>query len=1020
MPFFIPVLLTLCGTSLWVASSSPATPCTQCFVSPGGDDSGRGTLDSPYRTVQRGLDDVSSGVASLVNLLAGTYFLSATVDMGGLGLTPGSLACPPTLAAFPPGAAVTVSGGVPIPPSAFVPYTGGGGVGAGAVEADLRALGVPLAQDQCSGSLNGDGFFHPERARPSGTQLYDLATDRALTLASFPPLVPVDSPYTSIFLFAPWVTPASPGAPAAVGFGPNVSSRLAAWAPQLASPAPDVWAHGNWEATWADATLPVASWHLPPPGPDGAVNGSFTLDASGPGCSQLCDGFCQPVGGATFALSNLLAEVQRPGDYYINRTSGVVVAIPPSPTWAPVASALPVLFASTGGAANLVLAGLSLRHSLGQLVSWTNCTNCTLAGGSLAFAGAQCMNVSGGAGSGMWGASVTGCGVGGVFLDGGDRVGLVPGGHFVRASLIHDFNARVWDNSPGVMLMGVGGEVVDSELHTAPHQAVYAQGNNHLLARTHIHDVTLHACDSGAFYTGRDWSYRGNRVLNNTFAHIHSDMDCNPWFSVVAVYADDGASGLTVAGNSFINVSRALRAYGGRSHRIVNNTAQGVLFDFVQMDNLPGTCDLPGSTQLARLLAMPYNTSAAWLGAYSSFPDFLPTILGQDPCNNHYDLIINNTGCGVGGQLVVPHNASQLEAWGGMVSGNSVTSGACGPPSTTPPAPGYSPPQGGGAVGAWVYDVVGGQPAMWATDLSSFNAGGGTRNVTTIFSYGGDMEYYPGSAQPYQTYFSQQSQEAVAAYLRVPGVTTVVCVVDGRMDGGEDYSPDLSKLSTPQLHAWADAAADLYCSFDEVGGLQLDLEPFAGKYRAPFLLFLARLAANLLSPERNCASAAHPGGRTISTFMFAQDATPDVWAALGPRGYLVASGYDLSSSPPGTPSTVAAYEAALGASVAALVQSAAASNGSFFVGIPAAASAHEFATFTLANGTVVEGSPQTQYLQAALRILRANAAGQPGYLGPALWGFSSEMEYPPHSQNVFEPGNPFVEAGERDFLLHNL
>jgi hypothetical protein len=324
-----------------------------------------------------------------------------------------------------------------------------------------------------------------------------------------------------------------------------------------------------------------------------------------------------------------------------------------------------------------VLAGLALRHALAQLVSWTNCTNCSVAGGSLAFAGAQCMNVSGGTGSGVAGASVTGCGVGGVFLDGGDRAELLPSGHYVRGSALHDFNRRVWDNSPGVYLMGVGAALEDSELHTAPHQAVYAQGNEHLVARNYIHDVALHACDSGAFYYGRDWTYRGNRVLNNTFANVNSDLGCNPWFSVTAVYADDGASGLTVAGNRFVNVSRAIRAYGGRSHRILNNSAQGVLYDFLQMDNLPDSCDAPGSAQVARLQAMPYNTSAAWLAAYSAFPDDLPTILSQDPCNNHFDLVLNNTGCAIGGQLVVPHNASQLEAWGGIVSGNTVTSAPC-------------------------------------------------------------------------------------------------------------------------------------------------------------------------------------------------------------------------------------------------------------------------------------------------------------------------------------------------------
>ena len=154
--------------------------------------------------------------------------------------------------------------------------------------------------------------------------------------------------------------------------------------------------------------------------------------------------------------------------------------------------------------------------------------------------------------------------------------------------------------------------------------------------------------------------------------------------------------------------------------------------------------------------------------------------------------------------------------------------------------------------------------------------------------------------------------------------------------------------------------------------------------------------------------------------MFAESATAEVWEALGPGGFLTVSGYDLSDAPAGVPSAVADYAAALAASLAAVAASARASNGSYFVGIPAAASAHEFASYTLANGTVIEGHPQSDYLRAALAALAAGAEGLPGYLGPALWGFAPDMAYPPHSDNTFAPGNPFVEAGEEELLATSL
>jgi hypothetical protein len=91
---------------------------------------------------------------------------------------------------------------------------------------------------------------------------------------------------------------------------------------------------------------------------------------------------------------------------------------------------------------------------------------------------------------------------------------------------------------------------------------------------------------------------------------------------------------------------------------------------------------------------------------------------------------------------------------------------------------------------------------------------------------------------------------------------------------------------------------------------QVDLEPFAGTYTQPLLTFITRLSANLRSPERNCVSAVHPSGRSITMFMFAAATTPAVWAALGPNGFVTVSGYDLSAAPAGTPSTVRRSRAA--------------------------------------------------------------------------------------------------------------
>ena len=38
----------------------------------------------------------------------------------------------------------------------------------------------------------------------------------------------------------------------------------------------------------------------------------------------------------------------------------------------------------------------------------------------------------------------------------------------------------------------------------------------------------------------------------------------------------------------------------------------------------------------------------------------------------------------------------------------------------------------------------------------------------------------------------------------------------------------------------------------------------------------------------------------------------------------------------------------------------------------------------------------------------------------ARGSFSSEMSYPPHTQNLFTPGTPFVDGAERAYLAQHL
>jgi len=324
----------------------------------------------------------------------------------------------------------------------------------------------------------------------------------------------------------------------------------------------------------------------------------------------------------------------------------------------------------------------------------------------------------------------------------------------------------------------------------------------------------------------------------------------------------------------------------------------------------------------------------------------------------------------------------------------------------------------------WVYDVAGGQPAMWASAIAAFNKDA-QKPIEIIYSYGGDMEYYPDDKNPFQTYFPLSSQQAAQTYSEIKGVTTVILVIDGRMDGGEDYSPDLSKLTAAQAKQWAAVTAELYCSFPQVGGLQIDLEPFKDPYKTNLIVFLSELSKQLQSKDANCVNDKYPNGRSLSTFLMAGAATSEVYQALGPNGFAIISGYDLSDTAPGTVNTPAQYNAALLASVKQTLANIGNGGGKFSLGVPAAASTHEFELYVTSSGKTVKGFPMwsnstDSYLSEVNNVITQTQIRKfPGFLGVSLWGFSSAMAYPPHSNNLFYPSNPFVDAGEENWLKNN-
>ena len=369
--------------------------------------------------------------------------------------------------------------------------------------------------------------------------------------------------------------------------------------------APDLWLHGFFKYDWADchtaATLDVATKHL--------------SMATVPGYG-IADG--QP-----WYAENLLEELTVPGEYYIDRSAGVLYFIPPATPLAShrlVVSMLPNPVVAINGAQHLTLDGITVESSRGALVSVQGGSEVVLSHIRLLAAGTDAVQISG-VHNGISGCEIAGPGAGGVALSGGDRKSLTPGQNYVEYCHIHDFAHFEYMYNPAVSLDGSGQRASHNLIDSAPHSGILYGGNEHLIELNELHHVCQQTSDAGAIYAGRDWGARGNQIRYN---YLHDISSVFEGYGVHGIYLDDCLSGIEVRGNVLYKITgHGILHGGGRDNLMVNNvvarSGEGIAADSRCVDWLPnGTPNnIPGDSWnlLEKLVQVGYQQEP-WLSKY--------------------------------------------------------------------------------------------------------------------------------------------------------------------------------------------------------------------------------------------------------------------------------------------------------------------------------------------------------------------------------------------------------------------
>jgi hypothetical protein len=402
--------------------------------------------------------------------------------------------------------------------------------------ADLKALGITDLQ-----GINNPGSYQSD----PGLELF--FDDRPMTLARYP-----NEGYMHLaeVLDAQGVVK---GGKANTPEGRFVCDdpRSARWAGEKG-----IWLHGFWVWDWADERIPLG-------GVDAATN-TLSLAAKPGRTYDLRK-------GQWFYAENVLPELDRPGEWYLDRDTSMLYFWPPAALTSGRAMVSVVRdLLRLNEASHITFRGLLIEAGRGSAVVVKGGTNVRVVACTIRNLGNWAVKAYGGAQHGVVGCDITQTGQGGIHLEGGDRKTLTAAGHYADNNHIH--HTSRWDPvyQQAIALRGVGNRATHNLIDNVPHIAIGFADNEMTVEYNEIHSAVFQSNDAGAIYTSppdETWSMRGHKIRFNYLHNIHGfeGKGC------LGVYLDDCFSSADISSNVFYDVATPILIGGGRDNLMTNN-----------------------------------------------------------------------------------------------------------------------------------------------------------------------------------------------------------------------------------------------------------------------------------------------------------------------------------------------------------------------------------------------------------------------------------------------------------------
>ncbi len=272
---------------------------------------------------------------------------------------------------------------------------------------------------------------------------------------------------------------------------------------------------------------------------------------------------------------NIFEELTEPGEFYLDRENAVLYIYP---TEDMANASIDMTLATDSlftfdNADYISLEGLTLQNSRADAITLTGNGN-EIKYCDIEYIGKNAI-VARGNNNFINYTEIAHIGVSAILMwDNSDAATLTPGNNRVENNLVHDCG-EVSSDGLGMRIVGLGSVCAHNELYNIAYDGIAIEGQKNIVEYNLIHDVMQNASDGAGIYTNGGWTNRDNVIRYNYIYNLGSTMKKGGKtieHRGDGLYVDDNTPDTVFYGNIVVNAPKnGILIGSGRENNVRNN-----------------------------------------------------------------------------------------------------------------------------------------------------------------------------------------------------------------------------------------------------------------------------------------------------------------------------------------------------------------------------------------------------------------------------------------------------------------